>query len=256
MRPNTAGKAGDNAFRTGAEINQPLAIPGLLSLIMSVRGVLLSVCAAFLLALAGCSTGGPDFVAKREPWREDEENACLAAGAVRQSPFIQSRSALGGPSVCGTARPFAMSAAGGGRVSLKPAALLRCPMVPQVERWVSDVIEPAAQYYFGSPLVEMRVAASYACRPINHVSGGRLSEHGYANALDISTFYLANGHVVTVKGGWYGDERERLFLRRVHDGACTEFATVLGPESDSYHRDHFHVDLARHGRDGRKTICR
>lgn len=223
---------------------------------MSLRGVLLTVFGAGLLILAGCGTGGPNFVAKHEPWRENEESACIAAGAVRQTPYIQSRSALGGPSQCGAARPFSVTGAAGGRVALRPAALLRCPMVPQVERWVSRVIEPSAQYYFGSPLVEMKVAASYACRPINHVSGGRLSEHGYANAVDISSFTLADGRTVTVKGGWWGSERERLFLRAVHDGACQEFTTVLGPNADAMHKDHFHVDLARHGRDGMKRICR
>jgi hypothetical protein len=223
---------------------------------MSLRSVLFSLFGVFLLILAGCSTGGPQFVAKNEPWRENEESACLASGVVRKSPFIESRSALGGPSVCGTSRPFAMSAAASGRVSMKPTALLRCPMVPQVERWVAKTIEPAAQYYFGAPIVEMKVAASYACRPINHKSGGRLSEHGYANAVDISSFTIADGRVITVKGGWYGDERERLFLRAVHDGACKEFSTVLGPEADAYHRDHFHVDLARHGRDGLMRICK
>lgn len=223
---------------------------------MSLRGVLFTLSGVGLLILTGCSTGGPNFVAKHEPWRENEESACLAAGVVRQNRYIEARSALGGPSECGASRPFSVTGAAGGRVSLRPAALLRCPMVPQVERWVAQVVEPQAQYYFGSPLVEMKVAASYACRPINHVSGGRLSEHGYANALDISSFILADGRTITVKGGWWGSERERLFLRAVHDGACQEFTTVLGPNADAMHKDHFHVDLARHGRDGMKRVCR
>ncbi|MDX2308861.1 MAG: extensin family protein [Hyphomicrobium sp.] len=213
------------------------------------------VLAFALLVLAACSSGGENFVAKREPWRQDEESACLASGVVRQSPWVQSRQALGGPSVCGAARPFSVTAAGGGRVTMRPAALLRCPMIPQVERWVAKVVEPSAQYYFGAPLVEMKVAASYACRPINHQSGGRLSEHGYANALDISEFILADGRKITVKAGWWGSERERLFLRAVHDGACQNFTTVLGPNADRFHHDHFHMDLARHGRDGQRMIC-
>lgn len=209
-----------------------------------------------VLAIMGCSTGGPDFVAKHEPWREDEENACMAAGAVRPSPFIRTRAALGGPSVCGAARPFEMSAAAGGRVSMRPAALLRCPMIPQVDRWVVETIEPAALRHFGVPLVELKVAASYGCRPINHVNGARLSEHGYANALDVSAFILADGRTITVKGGWAGDEREAAFLRAVHSGACREFSTVLGPNYDRAHRDHFHVDLARRGRDGLGVTCK
>jgi hypothetical protein len=223
---------------------------------MSLRGVLFTVSVTGLLILTGCSTGGPDFVAKHEPWRESEENACLAAGVVRQSPFLEARSALGGPSYCGAARPFQMAAADQGRVALRPPALLRCPMIPQVERWVARVVKPSAEYYFGQPVVEMKVAASYGCRPRNNQSGAKLSEHGYANALDISSFTLADGRVVAVKGGWWGEERERLFLRAVHDGACSEFTTVLGPNSDKFHHDHFHVDLARHGRDGRQRYCK
>lgn len=208
-----------------------------------------------VLLVSGCSTA-PDFVAKHEPWRAEEESACLAAGAVRQSTFIQSRSALGGPSECGAARPFEMSAAGGGRVSLRPAALLRCPMIPQVDRWVSETVGPAARHFFGADLVEIKVAASYSCRPMNNVSGASLSEHGYANALDISAFTLAGGEAITVSGGWSGSPRERAFLRAVHDGACARFTTVLGPDYDGNHRDHFHMDLARHGRDGLMRICK
>lgn len=209
-----------------------------------------------LLLLWGCSGGGPNFVAKDEPWRSAEERACLNAGAVRKTSWVQPRSALGGPSVCGTEHPFEMTAAMGGRVTMKPAAMLRCPMVPSVDRWVADVVEPAARFHFGSSLAELRVAASYACRPMNHVSGGRLSEHGYANALDISAFTLTDGRTVTVKGGWRGDRREQAFLRAVHDGTCQHFTTVLGPNYDANHHDHFHMDLARHGRDGLMRICK
>lgn len=212
---------------------------------------------ASLVMLWGCgSNTSQNFVAKDEPWRAAEERACLGAGVVRTSNFVRERSALGGPSVCGTEHPFEMSAALGGRVSMRPAAMLRCPMVPTVDRWVAEVVEPAARRHFGVPIAELKVAASYACRPMNHVSGGRLSEHGYANALDISSFTLENGEVITVKGGWYGHPRERAFLRTVHAGSCTHFTTVLGPEYDANHRDHFHLDLARHGRDGLKNICK
>jgi hypothetical protein len=211
---------------------------------------------AAALALSGCSTQ-PNFVAKYEPWRADEEQACLTSGTIRESEFLRSRSALGGPSeFCGAIRPFEMTAADRGRISMKPAAMLRCPMVPAVERWVQTVVEPAARANLGSPLAELKVAASYSCRPINNISGGRLSEHGHANALDVSQFVLADGRVITVKGGWNGEIRERAFLRAVHRGACAEFTTVLGPEADAMHHDHFHMDLARHGRDGMNRICK
>lgn len=35
---------------------------------------------------------------------------------------------------------------------------------------------------------------------------------------------------------------EQRFLRALHDGACGIFGTVLGPEANTAHRDHFHLD--------------
>ncbi len=37
---------------------------------------------------------------------------------------------------------------------------------------------------------------------------------------------------------------EAAFLHRLHKGACGVFGTVLGPEANEAHRDHFHFDLA------------
>jgi hypothetical protein len=37
---------------------------------------------------------------------------------------------------------------------------------------------------------------------------------------------------------------ESAFLRRLHRGACGTFGTVLGPDANEAHRNHFHFDLA------------
>ncbi len=88
------------------------------------------------------------------------------------------------------------------------------------------------------------------------MSGSDPSEHGRANALDISAFTLADGTRIRVKSGWRGDARQRAFLHAVHDGACEQFSTVLGPDYNSLHRDHFHVDLAYRGPNGLRTVCK
>ena len=228
---------------------------------MVLRRVLIVACLGVAgLGVWGCSTG-PDFIANHEPWREPEERACLVSGYVRERPWLVTRTALGGPSqssssYCGALQPFEMAAADEGRVALRPAALLRCNMIPVVENWVRSVVEPEVHRHYGVPLVELKVAASYGCRPMNNQSGGKLSEHGHANAIDISEFHLADGRSVSVKQGWWGSAVDRSFLRSVHAGACGQFTTVLGPEQDSHHRDHFHLDLARHGRDGQQRYCR
>jgi len=218
--------------------------------------VVLGIFCTLLLSACGGGGGGQYFVAKEEPWRATEERACLASGTVQESPFIKTKLSLGGPGVCGAAQPFALAAADGGRISLRPAALLRCPMIPQVNRWVATVIEPAAQRVYGVPLAELKIAASYACGPMNNVYGAHLSEHGHANALDVSAFILADGRSISVKKGWRGDYRDRAFLHAVHDGACQHFTTVLSPDYDANHHDHFHVDLARRGPDGLGTVCK
>jgi hypothetical protein len=33
----------------------------------------------------------------------------------------------------------------------------------------------------------------------------------------------------------------------MHKSACGPFGTVLGPDADKYHKDHFHFDVAKHG---------
>lgn len=45
---------------------------------------------------------------------------------------------------------------------------------------------------------------------------------------------------------------EARFLRRLHKEACDSFGTVLGPEANEAHRDHFHFDLKARKR---RSVC-
>ncbi len=189
------------------------------------------------------------------PHVQQDEAACLSRGYVKPTSFIRPSSPLGGGQ-CMVENPFVMTAAAGGQVRFDPPAKLRCQMIPSLERWVKQILQPGARAYLGSPIVGLRIAASYACRSRNSVSGARLSEHGRGNAIDISEFHLADGRRITVKDGWRGSRDEGRFLRYVHRGACEHFSTVLGPNADSYHHDHLHFDLASHGRRGTYRVCK
>ncbi len=222
---------------------------------MKKTGIALLIVALVPALVSGCSSNSRGVFSSRTtgyrappPRFNDDERACLASGVVSQSSFVTSRSSLGsGYSACGAIQPFVMHAAIGGQVALQPAATLRCPMVPAVESWLRDVVRPAARQHLGRDVVSIQVAASYACRTRNSIRGARLSEHGRANALDVRGFVLAGGGVVSVRHGWHAWGGE---------GACRIFTTVLGPNADRYHRDHFHFDLARHGRHGTYRVCR
>ena len=138
-------------------------------------------------------------------------------------------------------------------VEVKPAATLACPIVSALDRWIVNAVQPAAQHWFGQPVVEIRQISAYSCRGMNGQIGARISEHAFGNALDIAAFVLADGHRITVKAGWGGSPEEQGFLRDVQAAACDQFTTVLAPGSNRFHYDHIHVDLMRRG-SGRR-IC-
>ena len=138
-------------------------------------------------------------------------------------------------------------------VSFSTPATLNCGMADPLNDWLNSVVQPAARRSFGESVVALDILASYSCRPRNNVSGAKMSEHGFGNAIDIGGFTLASGRKVTVLAGWYGASDEQGFLREVRGEACGRFMTVLGPGSDSEHRNHIHLDLEQ--RRSGKTYC-
>ena len=140
-----------------------------------------------------------------------------------------------------------------GPVAVKPAATLACPIVSVLDRWLADSVQPAAQRWFNSRVVEIKQISAYSCRGMNGNPNSHISEHAFGNALDIAAFTLADGRRITVKDGWHGLPEEQGFLRDVQGAACREFNTVLAPGSNVYHYDHIHVDLMR--RATRRYIC-
>lgn len=202
--------------------------------------------------LAGC---GKFQKPQRAAWRDQAEAACLASRQVQLSAYVSLRGKpIDGPGTCGMEKPLKVQAFANGGIGLTSSATLSCPVVATTDKWLAEVVQPAAQNVLGAQVIEMR-AGSYSCRAMNNGSGtSRTSEHAYGNAVDVFSFRLNDGRNITVKDGWRGSPEEQNFLREVFVGACTHFSTVLGPGADLFHYDHFHIDLARHAR-GRK-ICK
>ena len=201
--------------------------------------------AACIGALAGCSDSHR---VERPPWRGQAEAVCLAKGLVTESASIRAFHEMSGPGICGAEHPFKVTALDGGSVALNSTQTLDCPMIAALDAWVKEVVQPAAQARFGEPVVKIDSMGSYNCRGINNMSGAHLSEHSFANAIDIGGFTLASGRTLNIMRGFNGpDEQERAFLHEAHAGACGHFTTVLGPGYNIFHYNHFHMDLALHG---------
>jgi hypothetical protein len=140
-----------------------------------------------------------------------------------------------------------------GPAAVTPNATLACPIVSALDHWIVDAVQPSAQRWFAQPVVEIRQISAYSCRGMNGQPGAHISEHAFGNALDVAAFKLADGHVITVMGGWHGTPEEQGFLHDVQLAACEQFTTVLAPGSNVYHYDHIHVDLMR--RASGRRIC-
>ncbi len=134
---------------------------------------------------------------------------------------------------CRVAKPVQVTSVNG--VRLNPPALINCEAAQALAAWVDSGLQPA----FRNQVVQMNVADSYSCRPRNNVRGAKISEHGSGNAIDISSFVMANGKTVTVASNY--DKR----FKAAKQAACGTFRTTLGPGSDGFHEDHIHLDVAR-----------
>ncbi len=130
-------------------------------------------------------------------------------------------------------------------VALSRPSTMDCGTAIALNKWVDKTVKPT--FKRRGPVAEIQVAAHYACRTRNNQKGAKISEHGKGRAIDISGFKMADGEVVTVLNGWRKNPSKRQ-LTKVWRGACGPFGTVLGPNADRFHRDHFHLDTARHRR--------
>ncbi len=119
-----------------------------------------------------------------------------------------------------------------------------CSVGVGMELWLRDVVQPASQSAFGQEVARVEHFGAYSCRRLYGRAEGGWSEHATGNAIDIAAFVLEDGTRVTVLSDWSGDPERAAFLRTVRDGACPLFATVLSPDYNEAHRDHFHFDQA------------
>lgn len=147
---------------------------------------------------------------------------------------------VAGNGACGIAQAVRVTGVSG--VALSRPTRMSCGTAVALDNWVRQGVIPTVGRT-GGGAVSLQVAAGYACRTRNSQSGARLSEHARGNAIDISAIVLANGERLSVLDDWGRGSKGRL-LRTLWRRACGPFGTVLGPESDRFHRDHFHFDVA------------
>ncbi len=131
--------------------------------------------------------------------------------------------------------------------------LVTCGMALALSDFERILAEEAA--VLGQRVVRIEQGGTYNCRKMARYDW--ISEHSFANAIDVRSFTLKNGRRISVEHDFGKLDREpksmegrflRSLARRLYDEGV--FSVVLTRYFDELHRDHFHLDLARYRVDG------
>lgn len=174
----------------------------------------------------------------------EERRLARLRGQVCGDPDIQGKAlgAVAGAGACGIDSAVRVRAVAG--VTLSPQATIDCRTASALKTWVERGVLPAVGSE-GGGVSSLRVVSHYSCRSRNNQPGARLSEHSFGRAIDIAGIRLRNGTEMTLLTDWNSAD-DGAQLRQMWRAACGPFGTVLGPEADRFHRDHFHFDTARY----------
>jgi hypothetical protein len=143
---------------------------------------------------------------------------------------------------------------GPAKVRYNAAPIVSCRMALGLARF-EQALNQEAQRYFGQDVARVEQGGTYNCRKMARFD--LVSEHAYANAIDIRSVTLKNGRKLTVLGGFGRIDAEpkrpearfwRGLANRLYDEGA--FSVVITPFFDALHKDHIHLDEARYRVDG------
>jgi len=159
---------------------------------------------------------------------------------------------------CGLQSPIAVSGivVNGREIPLSGTPVTNCTMATALADWAGEV-DAYAVAVLDTEIESLVTGPGYTCRLRNGADTGFVSEHGLGNAIDITAVDLVDGSTISVLDDWRAlpAQPEAKFLGFAHSAACGRFTTVLGPEANSEHEDHFHFDLGCHGQSCTAQIC-
>ena len=169
----------------------------------------------------------------------DNNAACLATLKKRDVSFTP-QSDFSNKKGCNV--EFAIRLARVGSVKISKSPLLTCRMAMQLSIFEQKHLQLNAQSILGSKVSQLNHLGTYSCRGMRQFPR-LLSQHAFANAIDVSEFVLADGRRISIAKDWQGSGNKSAFLRAIRNSACKTFRVSISPDGDANHWDHFHWDF-------------
>jgi hypothetical protein len=178
----------------------------------------------------------------------------LRAARVRFTPWPLRPAPMPNGVVCAAPGGVTVSRGASG-LRYQPPARVNCAFALRLQRF-EQVLQEEAQRAFRSRVVAIVQLGTFNCRRMAAYPD-LVSEHSFANAIDVASFQLRNGRRVVVERDWVPKDREastpaaaflRSLTRRLFDEQV--FSVVLTPSYDRHHKNHLHLDGAAYSVDG------
>jgi hypothetical protein len=155
--------------------------------------------------------------------------------------------------VCGAPQAIKYLRGSEGSV-FSPRPIVTCQLALGLAEF-EKLAQRLSRRYFGVRIKSIKQGGTYNCRSMARFK--LVSEHSYANAIDVYEFALENGKKINVLRHFGKPEQEPRaaegrFLRELARAAFDEklFSVVVTRYFDELHRDHIHLDMAHYRTDG------
>ena len=102
---------------------------------------------------------------------------------------------------CGTPAPIELSGFGKG-LAISPPVVVTCDIAAALHAWMKTQIQPLARRHLGSAIIQINTMSSYSCRNRYGARNAPLSQHAFANAIDVRGFVTASGQLLDVEQHW------------------------------------------------------
>jgi hypothetical protein len=195
-----------------------------------------------------------DFVVGPPDPETDCEGSLKAMGVSYQRASLPVHTVKKTSIICG-APEVVTYLKGPGKITYSSPPLVTCGMALALATW-ERMLQEEARARLRTTVARIEHMGTYSCREVSAYPG-TVSEHSYANAIDVMRFVLANGQTLEVVRDFdLGEDEPKKpgagFLRAVTRRANDEdlFSNVLTPFFNKDHNNHFHLDLGRYRLDG------